>query len=504
MISLRPHQQKLYEEIKTAVKNGYKRIIAVASTGYGKTRLACAITESSVKKGNSVLILTNREKLMRQWGEVMDGFGFEFGIIQFGYPKTNHKIQIASVDSYISRLDQYGQFDIVFSDECQYSLGDNFRGCIEHHPKALSIGLSATPSKTNGEGFFQLYDIIIQGEPTDYLIKEGWLSSMDIYSPNPPDVDLELIDGDFNQSKYMKKVSGTKRIKNAIELYNKHIPRKLTIVFAINIQDARNITKQFNDAGISAKCVHSKQTLETQEKIIKGFKDREYLILVSVTMLVEGFDCQWIEAAIDMSPTASVVRFIQRWGRVIRAFYKDGMPLDTQEQRKAAMEAGTKPKAVMLDLAGNYWLHSAPWIKREWTLLGSKPTKNTLEESITSACICQNCGRNYSSTQDFCPYCHASKQQRKRVTKEADGTLVLVTEEEATRLERESVAEQERKQQAEADRIKCAAEYNRRKKAAKTLSDYMKIEYDLGLKKGWGIVNYNIRKKYVDRHKYRW
>ncbi len=214
----------------------------------------------------------------------------------------------------------------------------------------------------NGEGFGSLYDEIIEARGMAWLIKHGYLAPMQIYSPNPPDIDLELSDGDFNTAQYMRKVSGTQRISNAIELYNEHIKGKLTIAFAVNIADAKRITAAFNDAGISAKCIHSKLKQATQDRILEDFKARKYSVLVSVNILSEGFDCPWIEAGMDLAPTASLARFLQKWGRCIRSY-------------------PGKTHAVMLDLAGNYWLHGEPWAKHEWQLEGHKPSKKNSPRS---------------------------------------------------------------------------------------------------------------------------
>ncbi len=130
MISLYDHQEELVESARDALRRGVKRFILVASTGYGKTRTACHIIESAAQKGNSIIILVNRDKLVKQWHEVLTGFDIHHGIIQYGEPETDAPVQIASVDSYITRLGK--RFDICVSDECHCSLSDTYRACIEH------------------------------------------------------------------------------------------------------------------------------------------------------------------------------------------------------------------------------------------------------------------------------------------------------------------------------------------------------------------------------------
>jgi superfamily II DNA or RNA helicase len=478
MISLRPYQQKTVSDAREALSRGVKRFIITMPTGAGKSRTACHMIESAVKNGYSCIVLMNRDRLVKQWHVVMNEFGLKHGIIQFGVEPNNEPIQIASVDSYVSRLDK--KYDITFSDECHYALGENYRTCIEYQ-NGISIGLTATPTKMNGEGFSDLYDEIIQGVSMRELQDLGFLSYMDIYSPNPPDVDLDIIDGDFNQSQYLRKSNGTKRLSNAVDLYKKMIPNKRTIVFAVNIQDSKNIAKEFTESGIPAKCIHSKQSGSVQDEILEEFTADKFKVLVSVNILSEGADFPWLEAGIDMAPTASLARYIQKWGRILRTY-------------------PGKDKAVMLDLSGSFWIHGAPWVNNKWKLTGHKITKSEIQERITSACICMSCGRNYSSAEPNCPYCGAGKQNRKRAIKQATGELILVTEQEYQGEMQRRKEEQERKAKAEKQEEERKAEYNRRRKQAKTLEEYQQIEDDLGLKKGWAYINYHqylrARQKY--------
>lgn len=464
MISLRPYQESVVLKARDVLSRGVKRFILVMSTGAGKSRTACHIIESAVNKGHSCIVLVNRDRLVKQWDAVMDELGLKHGVIQYGVEPNDEPIQIASVDSYVSRLDK--KFDIVISDECQYSLGDNYRSCIEQQD-GISIGLTATPTKLNGDGFKDLYDELIEGISMLELQRLGYLCQLDIYSPNPPDVDLEVIDGDFNQAQYMRKVGGVARLDNAVEMYRHHIDGKRTIIFAVNIADSKAISKRFTDSGIQSKCIHSQQSQNTQDKILSEFCDNEFKVLVSVNILSEGADFPWLEAAIDLAPTASLARYLQKYGRLLRTY-------------------PGKDKAVILDLAGSYWIHGAPWNDHKWSLDGNKASKQSITEAILSIRLCTSCGRNYNAAQDSCPYCNEPKTKSKRLIKEASGKLILVTEFEACAHDEKLKKEEQVRKEKEANKI----EYNRRKKAAKTIQDYELIERDMNLAKGWAYINY--------------
>ena len=70
-MNLRPYQQQLVTEIRGQYQLGHRAVLAVLSTGAGKTVCFAHIAQAAAKKGNRVLILVHRPELLDQASPAM-------------------------------------------------------------------------------------------------------------------------------------------------------------------------------------------------------------------------------------------------------------------------------------------------------------------------------------------------------------------------------------------------------------------------------------------------
>ena len=105
MIDLRPYQQQLVNEIRGQYQLGRKSVLAVLSTGGGKTYIFSYIAQQASIKGNRVLILAHRAELLDQASRSLRSMGVAHGLIQAGRSMDlSHAVQIASVQTVARRL----------------------------------------------------------------------------------------------------------------------------------------------------------------------------------------------------------------------------------------------------------------------------------------------------------------------------------------------------------------------------------------------------------------
>src|SRR5687768_11037057 len=64
-INLYPYQQKFVDELRPALIK-HKKIIGVAPTGAGKSKIFISITRLAISKGSTVLIITESRKIFKQ------------------------------------------------------------------------------------------------------------------------------------------------------------------------------------------------------------------------------------------------------------------------------------------------------------------------------------------------------------------------------------------------------------------------------------------------------
>jgi superfamily II DNA or RNA helicase len=109
---------------------------------------------------------------------------------------------------------------------------------------------------------------------------------------------------------------------------------------------------------------------------IAGLRTGSLQVLTSCDLISEGFDAPGVTAGILLRQTKSLGVYMQQIGRCLRPKYAPNMPLDTREQRLAAIAASDKPHAIILDHAGNAFKHGLADERREWSLDAKKRKDN--------------------------------------------------------------------------------------------------------------------------------
>src|SRR5262249_47925688 len=85
---LRPYQQEALDALRESVGQGVRRIVMQAPTGAGKTKIAAAIVDGAIRKGNRMAFTVPRIDLVDQ---TMESFYSE-GIRDIGVIQANHEM----------------------------------------------------------------------------------------------------------------------------------------------------------------------------------------------------------------------------------------------------------------------------------------------------------------------------------------------------------------------------------------------------------------------------
>ena len=153
MIQLREDQTKLGNEIAKLYSAGVMRIIAQASTGYGKTVAFSALTQRFMQRLNKrVLICVHREELLNQTRETLfKHFGISSVAITPDVKVIPYaEVYVAMIETAIRRLRKnsgaFGSIGLLINDEAHIG---NFNKIYEFFPAAgrgtLTLGFTATP-----------------------------------------------------------------------------------------------------------------------------------------------------------------------------------------------------------------------------------------------------------------------------------------------------------------------------------------------------------------------
>ncbi len=327
-------------------------------TGGGKTVIFAMIVHEFVSRGEKVLVLAHRTELILQAAEKLRAIaaGVEVGIIKSGIKPNYHApIQVASVQSLKRRLHHLNpnDFGLVIIDEAHHSTAATYRHILDYFPESYQLGVTATPIRTNGEGFADLFDCLITGVTVTELIKQKHLSPFKLYAaPNSMITNgAKIKQGDFSAGDVARLNPVVELAGDLLQSYRQYANGLSCVVFAVNVAHSMAIAQRYNAAGIPAKHLDGNTPQDEREATLAAFKRGEIKVISNVGLFTEGLDIPDLMVVQIAKPTKSLSLWLQMVGRVLRI-------------------AETKDHAIILDHTMNYAIHGLPTRRRVWSLFG--------------------------------------------------------------------------------------------------------------------------------------
>lgn len=360
-VQLRPYQtegiRKIFEAWDPQRLN-LMNVLFQMPTGTGKTTVFSEIVRKAHLKSKKVLIVVHRTELVEQIAERLAQFEVDVGIISANIKSSrNHDVQVATIQTLSRR--EYPPADIVIIDECHHSKAATYAKLWEIYPNARFLGVTATPVRINGEGFDDLFDVLIPLEKLSYFFEHKYLAPIKHLVCSIPDLSrVKQRMRDYDIEMLRNVMLNNSLMANLVDSYKKHTSGKKTIVFAVDIEHSREIVQRYIGASIPAAHVDANTPKTERKEILSKFKSGEILVLSNVDIVSEGFDVPDCEAVQLARPTKSLVLYLQQVGRCMRP-------------------APGKEFGIVLDNAGLWLEHGLSYIDREWTLEGKKKPKKT-------------------------------------------------------------------------------------------------------------------------------
>lgn len=407
MMDLRGYQTTSISDTSRALKT-HKRVLLQCPTGGGKTVISGKMIHGSVGHGWRVMFLCHRDELVAQTSKTMTKLGVDHSFVASGYP-ANYKmpVLICMVQTLCNRVDKVAAPNIIFIDEAHHAVSASYKKVLDAYPNALVVGLTATPERLDGRGLDDIFNALVPGPSSRWLMDEGYLSDYRLWSHPPPSVDaVKLKGGDYDQKSLSEIMSDSKLVGDMVEHYLELCPGERGVAFCVDVAHAIQTRDAFQAAGVRAEELDGTAPTDVRKAMIRAFREGDIDILTSVDLFGEGFDLPEMSVAILGRPTKSLGLALQQVGRTFRTVYADGYDIDTRDGRLAAIANGPKPFAYILDHAGNFGPqrpHGMPDDDRAWTLEGRK--KSSKLSSGPAPKLCGKCfGSNPSGTKK-CRYC---------------------------------------------------------------------------------------------------
>ena len=368
---LRDYQVEICEKVNEAFER-HRSVMMQMPTGTGKTVVLASLVKQYLNKSlelrdksfekrglnsklNSisyrpcqVLIVAHRIELIEHIGEHLKQYGIEYGVIASGrkVKETEHVI-VASIQTLSSKLSSLSSLlspSLVVIDEAHHALAKTYQMLWTEWPEARFLGLTATPYRMSGDGFTDLFEVMVESWSIKQFIADGWLSPYDYYSIRPGSEEQRGIDalkkrgadGDFQMKELRERLDVRPSIERLFGASARFAFDKKGIVSAIDIAHAEHIAELYRLRGVNAVAISSMTPASERQRLLERFKGHGSLefrelsskhnslspiqVLVSVDLFSEGFDCPDVEFIQMARPTLSLAKYMQMVGRGLRSF----------------------------------------------------------------------------------------------------------------------------------------------------------------------------------------
>ena len=430
---LRSYQSDLACDVMASHLTLARKVLLVMPCRSGKTpTLSYIIT---YEPGN-VWVIAHRQELIKQASNTLKKFGIEHGIIKAGYPfEPKQRVQVASIQTLIKRHHLLPPPNMIVIDESHRAVSPSYKKLIETYIKSSLLGVTASPCRTNGEGLGSVFEHMTIGPSERWLTDQGYLTPVVYYAP-PVVADtasLPVSMGDFAKAESEKAMNKPTVTGDAVEHYKRICDGVPMIVFCTSVKHAEDVALAYTEAGYRAVSVDGSMSDEDREDRIYGLGEGRYDVVTSCELISEGLDIPGVVAVQLLRPTASLGLHIQQTCRPLNPIYADGYDLTTADGRVAAIAAGPKPFAYIIDHVNNI-THGLPTAPRRWTLKGTVKTRKPTEKALRT---CGHCFLSHDPAP-ACPMCgYEYPKQSKALTRieNVGGELVRIEETKEERAE---------------------------------------------------------------------
>lgn len=454
---LRDFQQSVKAEAYGAWQEGAVALMPVLPTGGGKTVVFCNIAQEF---DAPTAAIAHRQELVSQAAMAFNRERVPHSIIApkktiqqiialehetFGYSCYNSRapVRVAGVDTLRNHdpKDRWlSQVKLGIIDEGHHVLRENKWGrAVGMFPNARWLLPTAHAIRADGQGLGRaadgFVDRLVLGPYGRELINRGFLTDYRLVCVGS-DIAFDDVpvgpSGEFNMPKLRAVTHASNQIVgDIVREYIRWAHGKLGVTFAVDKEEAAKLRNAYQAAGVPAEVITDETPIAIRGQLMRKFRARQLLQLVSVDCLGEGVDVPAIEVVSLGRKTASWQLFCQQVGRALRVLvderYWQHWDSYTDVERLAIIAHSPKPKAIIIDHVGNVIWHAKFRglfdSKQEYSLLGGD--HNTRNSDAIPLRTCLECKQPYESYLIQCPYCGTVPVITNRATPElVQGDLV--------------------------------------------------------------------------------
>lgn len=365
-MKLRRWQQSVIDDFQS-IRDSYKRFVLKAPTGAGKTVLAREIIDRFYE-GKNVLILCHRLVLLDQLQAALTK-GRRVKTLKVsdkGEAFTDYDVLLStSMRAREVLEDAIPKADLIIVDEAHRVSpnGSGYKRIIDLFREkgkagAHFMGLTASPERRTGDQRDQLsaaFDAIIDCADIRDLIAEGILVQPRYRPHFVHDLNLDGIEvssGEYPVSRLTDEIIRSSMLDYATQAYMEERenikPLPISAWFCPDIKVAEFTEERLRSIGIKTAIITAGTALGERRRILAAHDKGEIEALISVGVLIEGWDNPECNIIVHMRPTLSKVLWGQSIGRGLRS-------------------SPNKTECIVIDVSSN-WTTFGPVENLKWTL----------------------------------------------------------------------------------------------------------------------------------------
>ncbi|MFS7000459.1 DEAD/DEAH box helicase [Carnobacterium maltaromaticum] len=247
-----------------------------------------------------------------------------------------HQLNESNKNSLINRVDS-DFFDFIVVDEAHHSVADSWKKALEYFNDAKILHVTGTPYRGDNQ---ELPGKEIHNTPLSEVmalkyvkgLRKKTINSHDLMFTVPDSSQvltkeevLELREKEWIERSVALSPTCSKEVieetinqLNEIKSISSEVPHKILAV-ACGIKHAKDIKQWYEEKDIKAEIVHSDMHRNELEATFQRIENNECEVVVSVNMLMEGYDHKYLTILGLFRPYKSKNAFAQIIGRVLRA-----------------------------------------------------------------------------------------------------------------------------------------------------------------------------------------
>ncbi|WP_437331095.1 DEAD/DEAH box helicase [Sorangium sp. So ce381] len=340
--------------------------LVVLPTGTGKTGLV-SIAPFGVSQGRVLIVtpgLVTKQSIRKTQESLQDNFWVNFDVIfdPDHLPIVNeyhsdisdahltsshivysniHKINRSSSRGLLSRVKR-DFFDMVIIDEAHHAPADSWREVLAYFSSAKKLHVTGTPYRGDSQEIpgERIHETPLSEVMRDRYVK--WLrkettNAHELYFtiPEQPgrkfskDEVLELKDREWiEKSVALAESCSQDVIQHSIrklrefQATSPKVPHKV-LAIGCSIAHANDLCTWYKQAGLESVIVHSDMSEDELTSSFRAIDTHSCQVVISVNMLMEGYDHQYLSTLAIFRPYRSLNAFAQVVGRVLRAIPND-------------------------------------------------------------------------------------------------------------------------------------------------------------------------------------